>query len=143
MIRGEEYDDFIPLFTTALNSKPETVISKYRERSSIEQVIKELKSYLKIEGNYFRTKESNYGFIFLACVVYNFVQYMSTQLPDTSFKDVLDSVSAYLMWANPPECVFALGETFEELLINIGYEVPNRTNTELMGITTQAGEVDT
>ena len=141
LIRGEGYDDFIPLFTTSLNSKPETVISKYKERSSIEQVIKELKSYLKIEGNYFRKKESNYGFIFLVCVVYNFVQYMSSQLPDMSFKDVLESVSAYLMYVDPPKCAFTLGETFEGLLRDIGYEAPNRINTELMGAITSAGEM--
>ena len=141
LIRGEKYDDFIPLFTTALNSKPETVISKYKERSSIEQVIKELKSYLKIEGNYFRTKESNYGFIFLACMVYNFVQYISTQLHDMSFKDVLESLSAYLIWADPPECVLIHGETFEELLKDIGYELPNRMNIELVRVLTPTNEV--
>lgn len=68
LIRGESYDDFIPLFTTALKSKPETVIGKYKERFLIEQVIKELKSYLKVEGNYFQKKESNYGFFFTAFV---------------------------------------------------------------------------
>ncbi|MCW3130347.1 MAG: hypothetical protein N2V75_09665 [Methanophagales archaeon] len=36
LIRGEGHNDFIPLFTTALNSKPETVIRKYKERFSIE-----------------------------------------------------------------------------------------------------------
>jgi uncharacterized membrane protein len=49
LVRGEGYDDFIPLFTTSLNSKPETVIKKYKERSPIEQTNRELKSYLGIE----------------------------------------------------------------------------------------------
>jgi hypothetical protein len=48
LIRGEGYDDFIPLFTTSLNAKPETIIRKYNERTSIEQTFKELKSYLKM-----------------------------------------------------------------------------------------------
>ena len=49
LVRSEDYNDFIPLFTTSLDSKPETVIKKYNERSSIEQTNKELKSYLDIE----------------------------------------------------------------------------------------------
>ena len=36
LVRGDGYDDFIALFTTALNAKPETVIRKYKERSQIE-----------------------------------------------------------------------------------------------------------
>jgi len=84
LIRGEGYNDFIPLFTTALNSKPETVIRKYKERFSIEITNKELKSYLNVEGSYFRTKESNYAFFFLLCLVYNLVQCMHAELPDMS-----------------------------------------------------------
>ncbi len=57
-MRGEGYDDFIALFTTSLNAKPETVIMKYKERSQIEQTNKELKSYLGVEGSYFRKKET-------------------------------------------------------------------------------------
>ena len=63
LVRGEGYDEFIPLFTTALNAKPETVIRKHKGRSSIEQTIKELKSNLEIEGSYNTKKESNYGHI--------------------------------------------------------------------------------
>ena len=47
---------------------------KYEERFSIEVTIKELKSYLGVESNYFEVKESNYGYIFLLCLVYNFAQ---------------------------------------------------------------------
>jgi hypothetical protein len=82
LARGEGYDDFIPLFTTPLNTKPETAIMKYKERASIEQTNKELKSYLGIEGNYFRTKKSNYGYIFLLCLVYNSIQYVRLYLTD-------------------------------------------------------------
>jgi len=53
LIRGDGYSDFIPLFRTALNSKQETVIRKYKERFLIDLTNKELKSYLNIEGNYF------------------------------------------------------------------------------------------
>ena len=47
------------------------------------------------------------------------------------------------MWVNPPECVFALGDTFEELLTNISYVVPNRTNSGLVEVITHEGEIDT
>jgi hypothetical protein len=56
LVKGESYDDFIALFTAALNAKPETVIRKYKERSQIEQTNKELKSYLRIEESYFRKR---------------------------------------------------------------------------------------
>lgn len=126
MIRGEGYSDFIPLFTTALNSKQETVIRKYKERFSIEMTNKELKSYLNIEGNYFRTKESNYSFFFLLCLVYNLVQCMHPKLPDISFKDVLKHLSSYLLYLEPPKCVFAVEKPFKSLLRDIGYEVPDK-----------------
>jgi len=56
---GQGYDDLIPLFTTSLKSKSETVIGKYKGRTQIEQTNKELKSYLGAEGNYKKKKESN------------------------------------------------------------------------------------
>jgi len=86
LVRDEGYDEFLPLFTTALNAKPETVIRKHKERSSIEQTIKELKSYLEIERSYNTKKESNYGHIFMLCLVYNFIQYLRIYLDDMSFK---------------------------------------------------------
>ena len=131
LIRGDGYNDFIPLFTTALNSKQETVIRKYKERFLIELTNKELKSYLNIEGSYFRTKDSNYGFFFLLCLVYNLVQYVGSQLPDMSFKDVLERASSYLLWVDPPKCVFTVEEPFERLLQDIGYDMPNKMDTEL------------
>jgi hypothetical protein len=125
------YKEFIPFFTTALNSKPETIIRKYKERFLIERTNKELKSYLNIEGNYFKTKESNYGYYFLLCLVYNFVRCTESQLPDMSFKDVLGYISSYLLYVDPPQCVFTIEGPFESLFRDIGYEVPNKMNTKL------------
>ena len=90
LAREDGYDNYIPLFTTSLKSKPETIIKKYEERFTIEVTIKELKSYLGVESNYFEIKESNYGFIFLRCMVYNFVQYLRLYISNKSFKDILD-----------------------------------------------------
>lgn len=143
LVRGEGYDDFIPLFTTALNSKQETVIRKYKEQFFIELSFKELKSYLNIEGNYFRTKEGNYGFYFLLCLVYNLVQCVGSELPGMSFKDVFEHLSSYLLWVDPPKCVFTVEEPFERLLRDIGYVVPDKMNTELTEAILLSDEGDT
>lgn len=132
LVRGGGYDDFIPLFTTALNAKPETVIRKYKERTSIEQTIKELKSYLKIEGNHYTKKESNYGYIFMLCLVYNFIQHLRLYLVDMSFKDVLDALSAYLLRKFPPKCIFSLENACEGMFKDIGCERFNKINNSLM-----------
>ena len=97
----------------------------------IEQTNKELKSYLNIEGNYFRTKESNYGFFFLICLVYNLVQCVHSELPDIRFKDVLEHLPSYLLYVDPSKCVFAIEEPFKSLLRDIGYAVPDKMNTGL------------
>jgi hypothetical protein len=68
LINAEGYKEYLLIFTTALNSKPETIIMNYEERFSIEVTIKELKSYLCIESNYFEGKESNYGYLFILCL---------------------------------------------------------------------------
>jgi hypothetical protein len=143
LVRGEGYDDFIPLFTTSLNTKPETAIRKYKERTQIEQTNKELKSYLGLEGNHFRKKESNYGHIFILCLVYNFIQYMRLYLTDISFKDVLDGISVYLLRERPPKCVFSVRNAFEGALGNIGCEKPNKINIDLTGTTLLSGVVAT
>jgi len=143
LVRGEGYDDFIPLFTTSLNTKPETAIMKYKERAQIEQTNKELKSYLGLEGNHFRTKESNYGHIFILCLVYNFIQYMRLYLTHMSFKDVLEGISVHLLRERPPKCVFSVRNAFEGVLGNIGCEKPNRINIDLTGDTRLSGEVAT
>ena len=141
LVRGEGYDDFIPLFTTSLNTKPETAIMKYKERAQIEQTNKELKSYLGLEGNHFRTKESNYGHIFILCLVYNFIQYLRLYLTHMSFKDVLDGISVYLLRERPPKCAFSVRNALEVVLENIVSGKPNKINIELTGATQLSAEV--
>ena len=131
LVRGEGYDDFIPLFTTSLNTKPETAIMKYKERTAIEQTNKELKSYLGVEGNYFRTKKSNYGHIFILCLVYNFIQYVRLYLADKSFKEVFEELSFYLLCKEPPKCVSQLEKELESIFWNIGSEGSNKIKTWL------------
>lgn len=143
LVRGEGYDDFIPLFTTSLNTKPETAIMKYKERAQIEQTNKELKSYLGLKGNHFRTKESNHGHIFILCLVYNFIQCMRLYLTHMSFKDVLEGISVFLLRERPPKCAFSVRNAFEVVLENIGSEKPNKINIELTGATQLSGEVTT
>lgn len=143
LVRGEGYDNFIPLFTTSLNTKPETAIMKYKERAQIEQTNKELKSYLELEGNHFRTKESNYGHIFILCLVYNFIQYLRLYPTHMSFKDVLEGISVYLLRERPPKCAFSVRNAFEVVLENISSEKPNKINIELTGATQLSGEVTT
>lgn len=133
LVRGEGYDDFIPLFTTSLNTKPETAIMRYKERTQIEQTNKVLKSYLGLEGNHFRTKESNYGQIFILCLVYNFIQYLRLYLTDMSFKDVLEGISVYLLRERLPECVASLENAIERIFEDKGCESSNKINTDLIG----------
>ena len=143
LVRGEGYDDFIPIFTTSLNTKPETAIMKYKERTQIEQTNKELKSYLGLEGNHFRTKESTYGYIFILCLVYNFIQYLRLYLTDMSFKDVLEGISVYLLREHPPKCAFSVRNAFEVVLGNIGSEKLNKINIGLTGANQLSGGVAT
>jgi hypothetical protein len=135
--------DFIPLFTTSLNAKPETAIMKYKERAQIEQTNKELKPYLGLEGNHFRTEENNYGHIFILCLVYNFIQYMRRYLTDMGFKDVLEGISVHLLREHPPKCVFSVRNAFEGALGNIGCEKSNKIKIELTGDTRLSGVVAT
>jgi len=115
LIKGEKYDDFIPLFTTPLKSKPETIIEKYKERFYIEQTNKELKSLLDIEGSYFCKKDSNYGYLFMVSLVYNIVQYLRLFFVDMSFKDALEELSLYLLYKNPPRCVFKMENKLSQI----------------------------
>ena len=128
LVKGEGYDDFIPLFTTSLKSKAETVIGKYKGRTQIEQTNKELKSYLGAEGNYKKKKESNYGYIFIVSLVYNLVQYLRSFLKGKSFKDVLEELSFYLLWKDPPECVFSLDRILNPIFKNIVPKISNKVD---------------
>jgi len=129
-VRGEGYSDFIPLFTTALNVNPETVIRKYKERTSFEQTIKELKSYLKIERNHYTKKGSNYGYIFMLCLVYNFIQHLRRYLVDMSFIDFLDALSTYLL-RKYPKMFISFENACEAMLKDIGCKRFNKTNNSL------------
>jgi hypothetical protein len=141
LIEGEGYDDFIPLFTTSLRSKPETIIKKYKGRSYIEQTNKELKSLLDIEGSYFCKKESNYGYLFIVSLVYNIVQYLRLSFDDMSFKDALEELSAYLLWKNPPKCVFEMESKLNRVFENIGFEGSDKMNIRSMESTEVLGKV--
>ena len=132
LVRADGYDNYLPLFTTSLDSKPETIIMKYEERFTIEVTIKELKSYLGIESNYFEIKESNYGFIFLRCLVYNFVQYLRLYISNKSFKDTLDGLSAYLLWKRPPKAAALMEDALKEAYTNSGCDSVNEIDNCLI-----------
>ncbi|VUT27009.1 MAG: hypothetical protein MOIL_01823 [Candidatus Methanolliviera sp. GoM_oil] len=143
----------------SLRSKPETIIKKYKERSYIEQTNKELKSLLDIEGSYFCKKESNYGYFFMVSLVYNIVQYLRLFFDDMShqksegflgcqkskifkhFKDVLEELSAYLLWKNPPKCVFEMESKLNRVFENIGSEGLDKMNIGSMESTEVLGKV--
>ncbi|KCZ71984.1 hypothetical protein ANME2D_01383, partial [Candidatus Methanoperedens nitroreducens] len=130
LVKGEEYKDFMPLFSISLKSKPETVIQKYLERFTIEQTNKESKSYLNIEGSYFRKKESNYGDFFMRFLMHNFIQYLRPKLDNMSFKEVLDNLSLYLLWKYPPKCVFEFEKLLANLDINLNFDEPDQSNID-------------
>jgi len=83
---------------------------------------------LGAEGNYKKKKESNYGYIFIVSLVYNLVQYLRSFLKGKSFKDVLEELSFYLLWKDPPECVFSLDRILNPIFENIVPEVSNKIN---------------
>jgi len=141
LIKGEKYDDFIPLFTTSLKSKPETIIEKYKERSYIEQTNKELKSLLDIEGSYFCKKDSNYGYLFMVSLVYNIVQYLRLFFVDMRFKDALEELSLYLLYKNPPECVFKMENKLNRVFGDIEFERSDKIDGGLMESTEVLGKV--
>lgn len=131
LVKGEEYKNFIPVFTTSLKSKPETIIQKYLDRFSIEQTNKESKSYLDIEGSYFRKKESNYGSLFIRFLIHNFIQYLRPKLDNRSFKEISDNLSLYLLWKYPPKCVFEMEKLLSNFLEDMGFSGQNQLNINL------------
>ena len=140
LIKGEKYDDFIPLFTTSLKSRPETIIKKYKERSYIEQTNKELKSLLNIEGNYFCKKDGNYGYLFMVSLLYNIVQYLRLFFNDMSFKDMLEELSVYLLCKNPPRCVFKMENKLNRVFGDIEFEGLDKMNIGLIESIEKLGE---
>jgi hypothetical protein len=134
LIKGEGSEDFIPLFTTSLSSKSETIIKRYKERSQIEQTHKELKSHLDAEGSYFRTKKSNYAHIFILSLIHNIIQYLRLFLREMSFKDVLEELALYLLWKNPPKSVLWFKSKLERVFRNIDFKRLNKLNIGLMWI---------
>ncbi len=69
----------------------------------------------------------------MLCLVYNFIQYVRLYLPDTSFKNVLDGLSVYLLRERPPECVASLENAIERIFEDKGYVKSNKINTDLFG----------
>ncbi|MFZ2070704.1 MAG: hypothetical protein WAV32_03710 [Halobacteriota archaeon] len=60
-----------------------------------------------------------------------------------SFKDVLVNISAYLLRKYPPKCVSSLENAIERMVENIGYEKPNKINSDLTGTIQLSGEIAT
>jgi hypothetical protein len=48
-----------------------------------------------------------------------------------SFKDVLDTLSVYLLKKHPPKCLFPLENAFEAMFKNIGLGWSNKIDTIL------------
>lgn len=132
LVKGEDYEDFIPLFTIYLKCKPETAIKKYLERPSIEQTNKDSKSYLEIEASYFRKKESNYGDLFVKFMIYNFIQNLRPKLSDMSFKDVSENLYLYLLWKYPPKCVFEMDKLLSDFDNDMDLNYLNQLNNDLI-----------
>ncbi len=131
LVKGEEYKNFIPVFTISLKSKPEMAIKKYLERTPIEQTNKESKSYLEIQGSYFRKKESNYGDLFIKFLIYNFTQYLRLKINYMSFKDLIENLSLYLLWKYPPKCVFEFEKLLSGLSMDIQFNGLDQSNINL------------
>ena len=58
--------------------------------------------------------------------MYNLVQYLRSFLKGKSFKDVLEELSFYLLWKNPPECVFSLDRILNPIFENIVPKISNK-----------------
>jgi hypothetical protein len=51
-----------------------------------------------------------------------------------SFKDVLEELSLYLLWKNPPKCVLWFKSKLERVFTNIDFKRLNKLNIGLMWI---------
>ena len=98
-------------------------------------------TYLKIEGNNYTKKGSNYGYIFMLSLVYNFIQHLRLYLVDMSFKDILDALSTYLLRIYLPKCLFSLENACEDVFEDIRRKSFNKINNGLMGSIFISGRV--
>ena len=57
------------------------------------------------------------------------------------FKDTLDELSAYLLWKNPPKCVFEMENRLNRVFENIGSEGLDKMNIGLMRSMEMLGKV--
>jgi hypothetical protein len=57
-----------------------------------------------------------------------------------SFKDTLEELSAYLLWKNPPECVFEMENKLNRVFGDIGSERFDKMNIGSMGSMEVLGE---
>ena len=74
-------------------------------------------------------QEIDYGHIFLTSLVYNFIQFLRLHLDGMSFKDALESSSAYLLWKSPPACVFEVAGVLDRVFGYNGYERLDKMNS--------------
>ncbi len=84
---------------------------------------------ISLQGSYFTKKESNYGHIFLTSLAYNFIQFLRLNFDGMSFKDALETSSAYLLWKNPPACVFEVAEVLDRAFGDNGCERSDKMNS--------------
>ena len=59
-------------------------------------------------------------------LVYNFIQYLRLYLGEISFKEALEELSAYLLYKNPPECVFKMEKALTRVSGDIGFKSQDR-----------------
>ena len=114
----------IPIRGTSdtLETMSERCVDASIKVSSFERVIQ------KASAKYFEVKESNYGYIFLLCLVYNFIQYRRLYIHDNSFKDTFDGLSAHLLSKRPPKAAALMAAALKEAYANIGYDGVNKMN---------------
>ena len=135
---GQGYDDFIPLFTTALRSKAETVIGKYKGENSNRRD----EQGVKIIFGRWRELQKEKGeqlWVYILSLVY-LVQYLRSFLKGKSFKDVLEELSFYLLWKDPPECVFSLDRILNPIFENIVPKISNKMGWVAEGTIDVLGE---
>lgn len=74
-------------------------------------------------------------------LVHNIVQYLRLFFDDMSFKDMLEELSAYLLYKDPLKCVFEIESKLNRVFGNIEYEKLNKMNIGLIQSIRQLGEI--